>query len=284
MNNAVLYEKSNSLQKRDAIMCLEEYASKIKWKKSNNNILDIGCGDGSVTNMLKKYIPTEYKLLGCDISEKMVNFANDHHCNEQTSFTVLDIEGDLPEGMKGNFDHVFSFYALHWVNNQERAYNNIYNLLSEDGECFTIFVAWAPVFDVYRVLARNNKWSQWVHDVDRYISPYHDSLEPEKDLKTMIDKIGFVDVDVECKELVFVYDNIHILRKALTAINPFKIPKEKYDDFMEDYMDILKELQILDKYNNNYEKSVEFNYRLLVVYARKPDSQDKTLEALNGQT
>lgn len=119
MNNAVLYEKCNSLQKRDALLCLEEYASKMRWKTSKNNILDIGCGDGSVTNMLKKYIPTDFKLLGCDISEKMVNFANDHHCNEQTSFTVLDIEGDLPEGMKGKFDHVFSFYALHWIIDQE---------------------------------------------------------------------------------------------------------------------------------------------------------------------
>ncbi|KAJ8721406.1 hypothetical protein PYW07_002181 [Mythimna separata] len=283
MNNAVLYEKCNSLQKRDALLCLEENASKMKWKKNNNNILDIGCGDGSVTNMLKKYIPTDFKLLGCDISEKMVNFANNHHCNEQTSFTVLDIEGDLPEGMKGKFDHVFSFYALHWIINQKRAFTNIYNLLNEDGECFMIFLAGAPVFDVYRVLARNNKWSKWLQNVDRYVSPYHDSKDPEKEVEKMLEEIGFVDYDVQCKNSVYVFEDLHVLRSAFTAVNPFKIPEDKFDDFMSDYLDILKELQIMTKFNNNYETSVQFRYRLLVVYARKPASQDKLLEELNKQ-
>ncbi|CAH0581407.1 unnamed protein product [Chrysodeixis includens] len=276
MNNAELYQKSNNLQKRDAIKFLEEFAPKLNWKKSNNRILDIGCGDGSVTNMLKQYIPVDFKLLGCDISEKMVNYANDHHCNEQTSFTVLDIEGDLPEGMKGNFDHVFSFYALHWIINQERAFRNIFNLLDYNGECFMIFVAGAPVFDVYRILAHNNKWSTWLQDVDRYISPYHDSQEPAKEIRAMAEKIGFVDIDVDCKDLVFVYEDVDILRKAMTAINPFKVPQELYEDFMDDYLEILKEMQLVDKINNNYGKTVPFNYRLLVVYARKP-SQDKML-------
>uniref|UniRef100_A0AB39A335 Juvenile hormone acid methyltransferase 2 n=1 Tax=Agrotis ipsilon TaxID=56364 RepID=A0AB39A335_AGRIP len=283
MNNAVLYEKCNNLQKRDALLSLEEYASLIKWKKSSNYILDIGCGDGSVTNMLKKYIPTDFKLLGCDISEKMVNFANDHHCNEQTSFTVMDIEGDVPEGMKGKFDHVFSFYALHWIMNQERAFTNIYNLLNEDGELFTIFLAGAPVFDVYRVLARNNKWSKWLQDVDKYVSPYHDMKEPEKVVEKMLEKIGFVDYNVRCKNSVFVFEDLHVLKNAFKAVNPFKIPQEKYDDFMADYLNILKELQIMTKYNNNYETSVQFRYRLLIIYARKPASQDKLLEELNKQ-
>lgn len=38
-----------------------------------------------------------------------------------------------------------------------------------------IFLASAPVFDVYRLLARNNKWSAWLQDVDKFVSPYHDS-------------------------------------------------------------------------------------------------------------
>lgn len=119
MHNADLYQQSNSVQKRDALACLDKHASKIKWKKGNNRIIDIGCGDGSVTNMLKKYLPSDFKLLGCDVSESMVNYANEHHCNEQTSFTVLDIGGDMPEGMKGNFDNVFSFYTLHWIVDQQ---------------------------------------------------------------------------------------------------------------------------------------------------------------------
>lgn len=267
MHNAYLYQQSNNIQKRDAVACLEKYATKIKWKKSNNRIIDIGCGDGSVTNMLKKYLPNDFTLLGSDVSENMVNFANKHHCNEKTSFTVLDIVGDLPEGMKGNFDHVFSFYTLHWILDQERAFNNIFELLDQDGECFMIFLACNPIYDVYRTLARQKKWSAWLQNVEKYISPYHDSQEPDKDIMKMMAKIGYDNINVECKEMYFMYDDMETIRKAVTAVNPFNIPKDKFNDFLEDYVQVLKETQIIDKFNNNY--AVKFTYKLLIVYGHK---------------
>ncbi|CAH2231010.1 jg3461 [Pararge aegeria aegeria] len=121
MNNAELYQKSNTLQKRDALQCLEEYVKKIKWKYDGDRVIDIGCGDGSVTSsILKKFLPYNYKnLVGCDISEKMVKYAIDHHATDRTNFSVLDIEGILPDELRENFDHAFSFYALHWIKHQE---------------------------------------------------------------------------------------------------------------------------------------------------------------------
>ena len=121
MDNAELYHKSNTLQKRDALQCLEEYAKKIKWKNDGNNVIDIGSGDGSVTtNILTKFLPNNCtRLVGCDKSDRMVQFANEHHASNYISFTVLDIEGDLPEELRGNFDHAFSFYTLHWIKHQE---------------------------------------------------------------------------------------------------------------------------------------------------------------------
>lgn len=119
MNNPELYQECNIIQKTDALSSLKKYAPILKWKKYNNKIVDLGCGDGSVTNILKEFLPTDYQLLGCDISESMVMFASDHHSNERTTFTLLDIAGDLPRGMTGYFDHVFSFYALNWVEDQK---------------------------------------------------------------------------------------------------------------------------------------------------------------------
>lgn len=118
MYNAELYQEANIVQKRDVIACLDLYAVNIKWKKSNNRIMDVGCGDGSITKILMNYVPTDFKLVGSDISKNIVKFANKHYSNEKTSFVVLDISGCLPESMKSNFDLVFSFYALHWVLDQ----------------------------------------------------------------------------------------------------------------------------------------------------------------------
>lgn len=59
--------------------------------------------------------------------------------------------------------------------NFRRAFENIFNLLDKEGECFIILVAYNPVFEVYRTLTKDEKWNTWVHDVEKYISPYHDS-------------------------------------------------------------------------------------------------------------
>ncbi|XP_046962811.1 juvenile hormone acid O-methyltransferase [Vanessa cardui] len=273
MNNAELYQKSNTLQKRDALQCLEEYAKKIKWKNDGDTVIDIGCGDGSVTtSVLKKFIPNNCKrIVGCDISEKMVQFANEHHASDHTSFTVLDIEGDLPNELRGNFDHAFSFYTLHWIKHQETAFSNIHSMLAKGGDCLLIFLGHMPVFDVYRILARTARWSFWLKDVDRFVSPYHDCQDPEKEIKRMMISIGFTAVEVKCTEKSFIYTSLEAVKRAVTAVNPFKIPKEMQEDFLDDYVKIVRDMQLIDHVNNNLDGpvSVRTNYNLIIAYGKK---------------
>lgn len=53
---------------------------------------------------------------GSDISEPMLNFGKEkYRDNGRLSFVKLNIESpDLPEDFVGQFDHVTSFYCLHW--------------------------------------------------------------------------------------------------------------------------------------------------------------------------
>ncbi|CAB3223840.1 unnamed protein product [Arctia plantaginis] len=262
------------MQKRDVIAFLDQYAVNIKWKK-NNRIMDVGCGDGGNTSILTNYVPTDFKLVGCDISTNMVKFANDNYSNERTSFAVLDIAGCLPDSMKGKFDQVFSFYALHWVLDQRRAFENIYNLLDQDGKCFMMILCNNPVFDVYRILSRTSKWCTWVYDVQNYISPYHDSEKPEREITTLMESIGYTDINVQCKDSNFSYPDIDIARKHFAALNPFKIPKDKNNDFMDDYIEVLKELENRHKLNTkNFLNGITLYYKLLFVFGRKPSSSE----------
>ncbi|XP_068632517.1 juvenile hormone acid O-methyltransferase [Battus philenor] len=272
-DDADLYGKSNTLQKRDALDCLEEFAINIHWKSYRERIIDIGCGDGSVTSqILRRYVPSNNSyIVGCDISPKMVQHANKHHGNSQTYFRVMDIEGELSKDLQGNFDHAFSFYALHWIKRQECAFKNIYDLLVRGGECLLIFLGHMPIFDVFRVLSRTNRWRPWLKDVDRFVSPYHDTQEPDKKIKVMMEGIGFHDVEVKRKEKTFIYDSVEAVKKAVKAVNPFKIPLEMYNEFMEDYMSVVKDLRLIDQVNNNVDSfmSVKANYTLLIAYGRK---------------
>ncbi|CAG4948865.1 unnamed protein product [Colias eurytheme] len=271
MNDAELYQKSNNLQKRDAFECLEEYAQKIKWKK-DACVIDIGCGDGSVTTgVLKNFLPRCEKVVGCDISEKMIQFANRNYSSDNVSFTVIDIKGDLPDQMRGEFHHAFSFYTLHWIKQQEIAFTNIYNLLEDGGDCLLIFLGHMPLFDVYRILARTNRWSYWLKDVDKFVSPYHDCQDPEKEIRRMMCKIGFVNVEVQYKPKSFIYDSLEAVKKAVKAVNPFKIPEELHEEFLEDYVGIVRDMQLIDKVNDNFENSISIrtNYNLIIAYGKK---------------
>lgn len=122
MNQAFLYSKYNGLQKNDATFVLKNYFHLVQWKKDGDDaILDIGCGAGDVTNdLLLPFLPKNFgKLIGADLSEDMVEFARTRYKTSKISFEQMNIEAeDIPVDFEEAFDHVFSFYCLHWIQDQ----------------------------------------------------------------------------------------------------------------------------------------------------------------------
>lgn len=124
MNEASLYQKANSVQRRDAQQILKEYSNIIQWRSDgNDSLIDIGTGSGNVLmDFVYPLMPKNFKqLVGSDVSSKMVQYANHFYKNvANTKFKILDIGSDeeLPNDLLEQFDHVTSFYCLHWVQNQ----------------------------------------------------------------------------------------------------------------------------------------------------------------------
>lgn len=121
MNKAKLYQRSNELQRVDTKLVLSEYAPLIKWN-GFDTVMDVGCGTGDVTvDFLLPEIPTTYlKLVGTDISDSMIRYANETYQNlPRVSFERLDISGAIDAKFLNYFDHVTSFFCLHWVQNQK---------------------------------------------------------------------------------------------------------------------------------------------------------------------
>lgn len=48
MENAQLYQSSNSLQKRDVIATLQQFLPRLNWCFDEESVLDIGCGSGII--------------------------------------------------------------------------------------------------------------------------------------------------------------------------------------------------------------------------------------------
>lgn len=128
-----LYAKVNSLQRQDSQIFLGKHlTSLINWIHDGNDaLLDIGVGSGDVTmDFIYPLLPkTMKKLVGVDISEKMVQFCKKKYESEKVKFHQMDIGKDIFEDLEDQsyvndisregFNVVVSFYTLHFVKDQE---------------------------------------------------------------------------------------------------------------------------------------------------------------------
>lgn len=118
MNQPKLYSKYNDLQKTDNLFALDNFLKFLNWRREEENILDIGSGDGRFAiEFLIPRLPRNFgKYVGCDNSENMVKFSKENYKSLKYEFVLHDItSSDIPDAMKIGFDHIFSFYTLHWV-------------------------------------------------------------------------------------------------------------------------------------------------------------------------
>ncbi|KAK5643228.1 hypothetical protein RI129_007073 [Pyrocoelia pectoralis] len=273
MNQALLYSKYNGLQKSDATYVLDNYIDLIKWKK-DANILDVGCGAGDViSELLLPRLPLKFeKLVGVDLSEEMIEFAKNHCQNSKITFEQMNIAtDDIPVEFEENFDHILSFYCLHWVQDQRKALLNIYKMLKEGGDVLLTFLANNPIFEIYQSLSKKGRWESYMENVKNYVSPYQYSENPDKQLEEVLIDVGF-DIDV-CKteDRIYVYPNVAVLKKSITAVSPFysQIPSKMQEDYLSDCMKEVKKLNLFDHCDNNNQQSVQVPYKLFVVHARK---------------
>jgi len=98
------------------------------------NILEIGCGDGQFTRMIKKRL-TSSKIISLDISEKMINLAKNRVSNVR--FVVADGEV-LP--FKTRFNLIISNACFQWFKGLFKSLMDYKNFLSKGGVLlFSIF-------------------------------------------------------------------------------------------------------------------------------------------------
>lgn len=87
MNNPVVYDQSNNLQRQEVRKLLQKYKNKIIWRRDGKDLLDIGCGSGNITiDFLLPMLPSNFeRLMGIDKSEKMVFHAREKNIPSRKS-------------------------------------------------------------------------------------------------------------------------------------------------------------------------------------------------------
>lgn len=98
--------------------------------KPNCNILEIGCGIGTVSKLLIKMIPNGH-FVGCDISPKSIQYAKDHNSQKNVEFICTDMS-DFTHNVKFDFV-VFPDVLEHIpVDQHANLFKNVSNVCSDN--------------------------------------------------------------------------------------------------------------------------------------------------------
>ncbi|XP_056642725.1 juvenile hormone acid O-methyltransferase-like [Diorhabda sublineata] len=275
MDRPQLYAKFQDLQKTDNVFVLEKFFDISRWKIEGENALDIGCGDGRfLFEHLIPKLPKHFgKIVAGDCSQNMLEFAKSRYRTPKVDFVQIDIGSEnIPEEFENQFHHIYSFYTLHWVKKQRRAFQNIFNMLKPGGDILMSFIAKSNLYDIYENMSKHKKWQHY--STKEYISPYHTLKNPEKYLRNLLRKIGF-DIKV-CKmvQRSFLFPNLEVFKNTISAVNPIipKLPPDDVETYLEDFITEVENLKCvtIKNLNNNGEKTIREFHKIFIVVASKP--------------
>jgi trans-aconitate 2-methyltransferase len=97
------------------------------------SVIDIGCGDGKVTQLLSTYLP-HGRAVGVDTSEEMIRqarkqFPNCH--NPNLTFLKMDARQIT---FREQFDVAFSSACLHWIIDHQAVLKGVHGALDKNGK------------------------------------------------------------------------------------------------------------------------------------------------------
>uniref|UniRef100_A0A146L2U7 Putative methyltransferase 235L n=1 Tax=Lygus hesperus TaxID=30085 RepID=A0A146L2U7_LYGHE len=200
MFNPTLYVKQNQLQRRDVGLVLQDMIHRLQWNQEEH-ILDVGCGPGDITtSVLSNYLPDDVTIVGCDISENMIKYAQDTFGSKRFNFKQLDV-GNSNIWMnweEESFDKIFSFYCLHWVKDLKQAAENMNTLLKKGGELITFTPVSHPFFELFKKIYNDPKWREQMKVMKTYDALYR-GFDHDQYLETL-KATGFEILSAEVRE------------------------------------------------------------------------------------
>lgn len=131
-------------------------------------VVDIGCGPGNSTAVLKDVFP-HAKILGIDNSANMISKAKAQHSG-------LDFQVCSAEDLTGSYDLLFSNACLQWIPNHETLIPQLMGKLTEHGVlAVQMPMNWnEPLFRIIKAVAAKPKW-----DFKNVCFERNDTLSPE---------------------------------------------------------------------------------------------------------
>lgn len=137
-----------------------------------NHILDIGCGPGNSTSVLKKMFPQAH-ILGVDNSEDMIQKAKESY--PDIDFQLCDVTTELDT--LDTYDIIFSNACLQWIPNHREFIPTVFDRLNKNG-IFAVQIPMNGQETLYQIMNAVLSEPQWGFSSMRMET--NETLRPEE--------------------------------------------------------------------------------------------------------
>ena len=222
------YEKHSQSQQKWARELIEKISL-----NGNENVLDLGCGEGKVTAEISKIV-SKGSIIGVDNSAGMIKLASERHSGYKypnLSFQLMDA-GNL--NFNDRFDLIFSNAALHWVKDQRPVIKGIFKSLKQGGRVLLQMGGKGNAAGIVEVLSKLQTDKNWDSYFYRFNFPFY---FPEKnEYEALLIESGFKLNRIELIPKQMEHLGIEALKGWIrTTWLPYtqRVPEEKREIFIE---------------------------------------------------
>jgi trans-aconitate methyltransferase len=156
--------------------------------RGDENILDVGCGDGKVTAEIAGAVPRG-SAVGIDASKQMIGFAKKNFPQSKIPNLKFQICDARRIRFDRKFDVIFSNAALHWVDDHEKILRGTASVLKTGGRLIFSCGGKANAHDVFIALRPEIRLKRWREFFRRMSTPYF--FYAPGDYEKWLPKFGF---------------------------------------------------------------------------------------------
>ena len=154
---------------------------KMSSPKNMEIVLEIGCGNGNGTKLIKKYFAPK-KIIAIDLDERMIKIAQQRNTDSSATFQVMNAaQLNFPNNY---FDAIFDFGIIHHIPNWKDCIQELKRVLKPNGkiiledlsiETFSIGIGklWKKILEhPYDNMYTKSQFSQYLKEIGFEINNY----------------------------------------------------------------------------------------------------------------
>lgn len=195
------------------------------------HVLDLGCGDGRVTNAVAADVPFG-SVIGVDMSPSMITAAK-RHAPANCSYLCMDLTSI---SWVNCFDIILSNASLHWVDGHEELLSRVYRALRPGGRVYITFPGEGNSANFIEAVKDAMNGPAYAPYFSGFRWPWY--MPSRDDYAPIAARVPFSDVTVASEESFRAFPNANALEAWIDAplIAPFlrRIPADRRVYFRND--------------------------------------------------